>query len=168
MLQHNPKLYAEAHSLNGLHYSPFGAVVHLVQGVGTYLVRCRGTASLGAGVLPRSVQRYCPARCRGTDPLGSGVAIRSDQRYESAFKQLHISPTFAPQTRIKTRLGFQRAGRATRFEQGEQLASSGASNSLRAGRATRSERGEQLASSRASNSLRAGRATRPRLHRKRA
>ena len=74
MLQHNPKLYAEAHSLNGLHYSPFGAVVHLVQGVGTYLargastypvqgvgtypVRCRGTASLGAGVLPRSVQGY--------------------------------------------------------------------------------------------------------------
>ena len=142
MLQHNPKLYAEAHSLNGLHYSPFGAVVHLVQGagtypargavvhlvqgvgtylaqgvgtylargavvhpvrgVGTYPVRCRGTASLGAGVLPRSVQRYCLARCRGTDPLGSEVAIRSDQRYESAFKQLHISPAFAPQTRIKT------------------------------------------------------------------
>ena len=74
MLQHNPKLYAEAHSLNGLHYSPFGAVVHLVQGAGTYPVqgvstypvqsvgtdpvRCRGTASLGAEVLTRSVQRY--------------------------------------------------------------------------------------------------------------
>ena len=90
MLQHNPKLYVEAHSLNGLHYSPFGAVVHpargavvhlargastypvqgadtyLVRGVGTYPVRCRGTASLGAEVLPRSVQRYCPARYRGT------------------------------------------------------------------------------------------------------
>ena len=124
---------------------PFGAGV-LTRSVQRYCpVRCRGTASLGAGVLSRSVQGYCPARCRGTDPLGSGVAIRSDQRYESAFKQLHISPTFAPQTRIKTRLGFQRAGRATRFEQGEQLASSGASNSLRAGRATRSEQGEQLA-----------------------
>ena len=51
------------------------------------LVRCRGTVPFGAGVLPRSVQRYCLARCRGTVPLGV---------------QLHISPTFAPQTRIKT------------------------------------------------------------------
>ena len=87
MLQHNPKLYAEAHSLNGLHYSPFGAVVHLVQGVGTYLARGAGTY---------------PVRCRGTASLGAEVLTRSDQRYESAFKQLHISPAFAPQTRIKT------------------------------------------------------------------
>ena len=51
MLQHNPKLYAEAHSLNGLHYSPFGAGVHLARGAGTYLVRGMGTY---------------PVRCRGT------------------------------------------------------------------------------------------------------
>ena len=53
-----------------------------------------------------------------------------------------------------------RAGRATRFEQGGQLASSRACNSLRAGRATRFGRGEQLASGGASNTLRAGRVTR--------
>ena len=53
-----------------------------------------------------------------------------------------------------------RAGRATRFGRGEQLASSEANNSLRARRTTRSERGEQLAPSEASNSLRAGQATR--------
>ena len=96
-------------------YTPFGVRVHTSLGV-------RVHTPFGAEVLPRSVQGYCPARIRGSDPLGSGVAIRSDQRYESAFKQLHISPTFAPQTRIKTRLGFQRAGRTTRFERGEQLA----------------------------------------------
>ena len=53
-----------------------------------------------------------------------------------------------------------RAGRATRFERGECLASSGACNSLRAGRASRFERGEQLASGGACFSLRAGRASR--------
>ena len=74
MLQHNPKLYAEAHSLNGLHYSPFGAVVHLVRGAGTYLVQ-------GVVVhLARGAGTY-PVRCRGTDPFGAGVATRSDQRY---------------------------------------------------------------------------------------
>ena len=59
-----------------------------------------------------------------------------------------------PQTRCG---GAPRARRATRSEQGEQHAPSGASNSLRAGRATRSEWGEQFASSEASNTLRAGR-----------
>ena len=53
MLQHNPKLYAEAHSLNGLHYSPFGAVVHLVQGADTYLARGASTyLARGASTYP--------------------------------------------------------------------------------------------------------------------
>ena len=38
---------------------------------------CRGTAPLGAEVVPRSVQRYCPARGRGTAPLGVEVLPRS-------------------------------------------------------------------------------------------
>ena len=82
MLQHNPKLYAEAHSLNGLHYSPFGAVVHLVQGVGTYLARGASTYPVqGAGTyLVRGVGTY-PVRCRGTASLGAEVLTRSVQRY---------------------------------------------------------------------------------------
>ena len=76
MLQHNPKLYVEAHSLNGLHYSPFGAVVHLVQGVGTYLARGVGTYPVqGAGTYPVQGASTYPVRCRGTDPLGSEVRI---------------------------------------------------------------------------------------------
>ena len=90
MLQHNPKLYAEAHSLNGLHYSPFGAVVHpargevvhlargavvhLVQGVGTYLAR-------GAVVhLVQGAGTYL-VRCRGIVPFGAEVLPRSVQGY---------------------------------------------------------------------------------------
>ena len=53
-----------------------------------------------------------------------------------------------------------RAGRVTRSEQSERLASSEASNSLQVGRASRSEQGEHLASGGASISLRAGRVIR--------
>ena len=39
--------------------------------------RCRGAASLGSGVPPRSDQRCCPARIRGTVPSGSETVFIS-------------------------------------------------------------------------------------------
>ena len=57
-----------------------GAVVHPARGAVVHLARIRGTASFGAEVMSRSVQRYCLVRGRGTVPLGAGVMPRSGQR----------------------------------------------------------------------------------------
>ena len=69
-------------------YTPLEVRWYTSLGVPVYTsYRVRVHTLLGTEVLPRSVQRDCPERCRGTVPLGV---------------QLHISPAFAPQTRIKT------------------------------------------------------------------
>ena len=52
-------------------------IVYVKSNLPVRLALCRGTAPLCAEVLPRSVQRYCPARGRGTAPLGVEVPPRS-------------------------------------------------------------------------------------------
>ena len=148
----------------------------LVRDRGAVSLGVRWYTSLGAEVLSRSGQRYCPVRGRGTVPFGAEVLSRSGRRYCLARGGGTVSRAGlgdAPRSGLggtpRSGLdgtprsgcrGSSGAGRTTRFGQGVQLASSGACNSLRAGRTTRFERGVQLAPSGASNSLRAGRTTR--------
>ena len=133
------------------------------------LARGRGTVSLGAEVLPRAGLDGAPRSGLGDAPRsGLGGTPRSGlggtpRSGLCGTPRSGVGGT--PRSRLdgtpRSGLGSTpRSGCRGSFEQGEQLASGRASNSLRAGRATRFGRGVQLASSGADNSLREGRTTR--------
>ena len=50
------------------------------------LALCRGSAPLGAEVVPRSEQRYSPARCRGAAPLGVWLHTSLEVRWYTSLR----------------------------------------------------------------------------------